>query len=207
MSPKSLGQLAQVLEEHLAEEAAPYFAGREKPGSGGRVLFRQIGLEAVRLHPHCYLRPRWFTRFQLAWWAGKMVWGRGALPRVHPEFPAATFEQLNQPLGLMDGSLYQPLARYFETSAASYQYALGDRGGWPIIESYRQLALLYPLGLWLLRWATAGRTPVINDVYEIITTLERAQGYAPLAGLQQRSRLQTLARLSDLTRLVIWYGR
>jgi hypothetical protein len=47
----------------------------------------------------------------------------------------------------------------------------------------------------------------VNDVHEIITTLERAQGYAPLAGVQQRSRLQTLARLGDLSRLVIWYGR
>lgn len=207
MTAKSLAELVQVLEEHLANEAAAHFAQRQPATSGGSVLFRQIGLEAVRLHPRCYLQPGWFTRLQLTWWALKMVWGRGALPRVHPEFPAATFEQLEQPLGLLDASLYQPLARYFETSAASYQYALGDRGGWSILESYRQLALLYPFALWLLRWATAGRAPVVNDIYEVITTLERAQGYAPLAGLQQRSRLQTLARLGDLQRLVTWYGR
>jgi lysine-N-methylase len=207
MTPKGLTELVQVLEEHVAEEAAPHFGSREPATSGGRVLFRQISLDAVRLHPHCYLQPRWFTRFQLAGWAWKMVWGRGALPRVHPEFPAATFDQLEQPLGVLEPALYQPLARYFETSAASYQYALGDRAGWPIVESYRQFALLYPLGLWLLRWGTVGRMATVNDVHEIITTLERAQGYAPLAGVQQRSRLQTLARLGDLSRLVIWYGR
>jgi hypothetical protein len=136
-----------------------------------------------------------------------MAVGRGKLPRVHSQFPAATFRQLERPLGLLDAALYQPLARYFEASSASYQYAISDRGGWSIIESYRQLALLYPLGLWLLRWATAGRAAEVSDVYEIIATLERTQGYAPLGGLEQRSRLRTLARLGDLPRLVVWYGQ
>jgi lysine-N-methylase len=207
MPTRKLSDLVSVLEEHIAAEAAPHFAQRQRPSAGGRLLFRRIGLEAVRLHPRAYLMPRWWTRFQLVWWALKMVAGRGTLPRVHPQFPSATFQQLEQPLGLLDAALYRPLARYFETSTASYQYALGDRGGWSIIESYRQLAILYPIALWLLRWATVGRTPEVNDVYEIITTLERAQGYAPLGGLEQRSRLRTLARLDDLPRLVIWYGQ
>ena len=51
MTPAKLGQLVEVLEEHLAEEAAPHFASREEPSSASSVLFRQIGLEAVRLHP------------------------------------------------------------------------------------------------------------------------------------------------------------
>lgn len=207
VSDGKLCELADLLVEHIAEEASPYFAQRQRPSASGRVLFRQIGLHAVRLHPRSYLLPRWWTRFQFAWWATKMAVGRGRLPRVHQQFPTATFRQLDQPLGLLEASLYRPLARYFETSAASYQYALGDRDGWSIIESYRQLALWYPLGLWLLRWGAAGRQPGVNDVFEIIATLERAQGYAPLTGTQQRSRLQTLARLGDLPRLVVWYGQ
>jgi lysine-N-methylase len=207
MPTGKLNDLLAVLEEHIAEEASPHFANRQRPSVSGRLLFRQIGLEAVRLHPRSYVTPRWWTRFQLAWWAVKMVIGRGNLPHVHPRFPTATFRRIEQPLGLLDAALYRPLSRYFETSTASYQYALGDRSGWSIIESYRQLALLYPLALWLLRWATAGRPADVNDIYEIITTLERSQGYAPLFGPKQRSRLRTLARLGDLPRLVIWYGQ
>jgi lysine-N-methylase len=207
MPTGKLDELLGVLEEHIAGEAAPHFAQRQLPSAGGRMLFRQISLQSVRLHPRSYVMPRWWTRLQLAWWAVKMVVGRGRLPRVHPKFPSATFRQLEQPLGLLDPSLYRPLARYFETSTASYQYALGERGGWSIIESYRQLAILYPVGLWLLRWATAGRPPEVSDVYEIVTTLDRALGYAPLGGLEQRSRLRTLARLEDLPRLVVWYGQ
>jgi hypothetical protein len=103
--------------------------------------------------------------------------------------------------------LYQPLARYFETTTASYQYALAQKSGWSVIESYRQLALLYPLGLWLLRWASVGRAPTANDMFEIIAALDRAQGYAPLTGLKQRSRIRTLAQLGELPALVAWYGR
>jgi lysine-N-methylase len=206
LSNNRLAELVGVLEQNIADEAAPHFAERREPGAG-KVLFRQVGLEVVRLHPRSYHQPSWSSRFKMAWWAVKMVWGRGKLPRVHPQFPEPTFAQLEQPLGKLDTSIYQPLARYFETTTASYQYALAQKSRWTIIESYRQLALFYPLALWLLRWATAGREPVANDMFEIIAALDRAQGYAPLAGLKQRSRLRTLSQLGELSTLVAWYGR
>jgi len=202
-----LAELVRVLEENIADEAAPHFADRREPKSAGRVLFRQIALEVVRLHPRCYHRPTWTSRVKMAWWAMKMVWGGGRLPRVHAQFPDATFAQLEEPLGRMDPAIYQPLARYFETTTASYQYALAQKSGWSVVESYRQLALLYPLGLWLLRWATAGREPTAADMFEIIAALDRSQGYAPLSGLQQRSRLRMLAKTGELPALVAWYGR
>ena len=71
-----------MLEQNIADEAAPHFAERREPGAG-KVLFRQIALEVVRLHPRSYHQPSWSSRFKMAWWAVKMVWGRGKLPRVH----------------------------------------------------------------------------------------------------------------------------
>jgi lysine-N-methylase len=207
LANNKLVDLLRVLEDNIAEEAAPHFAERRQPLGAARVLFRQIGLEVVRLHPRSYHQPRWTSRLQLAWWAMKMVAGRGKLPQVHPQFPSAAFAQLEEPLGRFELSLYQPLARYFETTTASYQYALAQKSGWSVIESYRQLALLYPLGLWLLRWASVGRAPTANDMFEIIAALDRAQGYAPLTGLKQRSRIRTLAQLGELPALVAWYGR
>jgi lysine-N-methylase len=202
-----LAELVQVLERNIAEEAAPYFTARQSPTPAARVLFRQTALEVVRLHPRTQQTATWATRFKLPLWAWQMVRGKGELPRVHEGFPQTTFAQLEEPLGRLEPLLYQALARYFETSTASYQFALADKPGWSIVESYRQLALLYPLGLWLLRWATAGRAPEPTDVYEIICTLDRAQGYAPLNGAKQRNRLRTLERLEQLPALVAWYGR
>jgi hypothetical protein len=59
----------------------------------------------------------------------------------------------------------------------------------------------------MLRWVSAGRQPVVGDLPEIITALDRGQGYAPLAGVKQRSRLRLLAQLEELERLVVWYAR
>jgi hypothetical protein len=53
----------------------------------------------------------------------------------------------------------------------------------------------------------------VADVLDIITALDRGQGYAPLAGRKHRRRVQLLARLdagnqaTELARLVAWYGR
>ena len=124
-----------------------------------------------------------------------------------PTFPDATFADLEQPLGTLEPAAYQPLNRLVETSAVSWSYALANRGGWSIVESMRMLALVYPIGLWMLRWASAGRQPVAGDLPEIITALDRGQGYAPLAGAKQRSRVRLLAQLEELERLVVWYAR
>jgi lysine-N-methylase len=94
-----------------------------------------------------------------------------------------------------------------ETTAASWSYALANRGGWSVVESMRMLALSYPVGLWLLRWIAAGRAPIAADIPEIITALDRGQGYAPLAGAKQRYRVQVLAQLGELERLMVWYAR
>ena len=129
------------------------------------------------------------------------------MPDLQPAFPPATFDQLEQPLGKLDAAVYRPLSRMLETTAASWSYALANRGGWSVVESVRMLALTYPVGLWLLRWSAAGRTPAAADVPEIITALDRGHGYVPLAGAKQRHRVQVMARLGELERLIVWYAR
>jgi hypothetical protein len=84
---------------------------------------------------------------------------------------------------------------------------LANRSGWSIIESVRMLALVYAVGLWMLRWISAGRKPEAGDVPEIITALDRGQGYGPLSGIKQRYRVRLMARQLQLERLVVWYAR
>jgi lysine-N-methylase len=207
LTDERLIALFEVLEHSVAEEVGDLFAERSPPPAAAAVLFRQTAAELVRLYPRFQTEGGWRARGQLAIAAWKFVRGLGSVPALHPAFPAATFEQLEQPLGLLDPGVYQPLARMIETSAVSWSYALANRGGWSIVESVRMLALGYPLGLWLLRWSAADREPSASDLPEIITTLDRGQGYAPLAGGKQRRRLALLARLDALERSVIWYAR
>jgi lysine-N-methylase len=207
LSDERLSELFGVLEQSVAEEVGNLFSEREPPSGAAKVLFRQTAAEFVRLHPGLEAKPGWRERWRLAVAAWKFVRGRGELPRLHPAFPAATFDQLDEPLGVLDPAVYQPLTRMIETSAVSWSYALANRGGWSIVESLRLLALTYPIGLWLLRWRSAGQSPKPEHMPEIITALDRGQGYAPLAGSKQRRRVQVLARLDELERLVIWYAR
>jgi lysine-N-methylase len=202
-----LGNLSRVIEENICEEAAPFFAERIAPSGGAGMLFRLTLLELARLHPRNYIQPTWLTRFHLAWWAMKMNFGRGQLPKVHPKFPVATFAGMEQPLGRIDPAIVAPLGRFFEASARSHTFALANRSGWSVLESWLELALMYPAALYLLRWATAGRSPEPGDIHEIITALDRAQGYAPLSGLQQRTRLRAMMVDNQLIRLLAWYGR
>ncbi|MEX2175322.1 MAG: hypothetical protein WD872_13250 [Pirellulaceae bacterium] len=49
--------------------------------------------------------------------------------------------------------------------------------------------------------------PALADVLDIVTALDRGQGYTPLAGGKQRQRVRVLASLEELPRLIVWYGR
>lgn len=207
LTDEQLAELCGVLEEGAPEECGDVFTNRQPPGASAGVLFRQTAAEVVRLHPRFHTRPSWRERWRLARAAWSFVRGKGTLPKLHPTFPAATFEQLEEPLGRLEPAIYEPFSRFIETTSVSWSYVLCNRGGWSVIESLRMLALSYPLGLWLLRWSSAGRQPTEADVFDIITALDRAQGYAPLAGGKQRRRVQLLAKLEELDCLVAWYGR
>jgi len=207
LDERQLGELFAVLEQNVAGEVGELFTERQRPGAAAAILFRQSAAEFVRLYPGLAARPLWRERWRLAVAAWKIVRGRGRLPRLHPSLPDATFADLEQPLFTLEPAVYQPLVRMIETTAVSWSYALANRSGWSIIESVRMLALLYPVGLWMLRWQAFGRRPTADDMPPIVTALDRGQGYAPLAGSKQRWRLQTLARLGELEWLVVWYAR
>ena len=200
-----LGELFDVLEQNVAGEVGDLFSNRQPPSRAGSVLFRQTAVEVLRLHPQFAVLPSWRSRLGMIGAAWRTIRGTGPLPRLHPSLPAATFADLEQPLGLLAPEIYRPLDRLIETSAASWSYALANRGGWSIVESVRMLALTLPIGLWMLRWIAVGRNPAAADLPQMVTALDRAQGYAPLAGGRQRWRLWLLSQLGDLERLVIWY--
>lgn len=207
MDHAQLAELVGVLEKVCLDEATPFFTDRPRPAAAAGVLFRLLALDYVRLHPGYRPQRRWLERAHLASVAWTMTRGRGKLPQLHPDFPPLTFAQLEEPLGRIDPAVYKPLSRFLETAAASHVYALANRSGWSVIDSLRGLAITLPIGLWLLRWTSAGREPTVDDMVNIVVALDRGQGYAALKGWQHRLRLRMLARLNALEPLVAWYAR
>ena len=92
---------------------------------------------------------------------------------MHPELPVATFESLERPLGHLVEDIQRPLNRYYETNVAARQYAVASRPGWAIVESFRALALSYPVALWILRLCCPDRAPTKRDALDMVTLIDR----------------------------------
>ena len=207
MDDRKLTDLIRTLVEIVPEESKPFFSDRQPPGGYAKLLFRSVGIEYARLHPHFRAVPSWSHRIELGRTLFRLAVGRGRLPDLRPAFPLAKWRDLEEPLGQFAPEIDFPLARLIEASSASYIYALANRRGWSVVDSIRGLVATFPIGLWLLRWASLGREPTTDDMIQIVVALDRGQGYAPLTGQLQRLRLHLLASNTELERLVVWYAR
>lgn len=201
------GELLDLLETSAVAQSAPAFEHRRPPQRAAAIVFRQMLLEYTRLHPLYVIRQSWRQRWRLIRMAMGFARGKGNVPPIHECFPPTTFAALEQPLGHLDAAVLQPLTAYFETAAASWHYAFLGHAGWPLIESFRALAVTYPVALWLLRLRCGQRRPEVDDMLDVVGTIDRGQGYAPLCGYRHRRRIASLASLRELTRLVVWYAR
>lgn len=207
MPNSRLVDLVQTLADLVPEESKPFFTDQHQPSAFAGILFRQIAVEFARLHPEYCPSSKWSQRLRMANTGWRIFRGRGLTPSMMPAFPSVRFEDLEQPLGQIDPAIDQLLSRLIETLSASYLYAIADRQAWSIVESIRGLAILFPVGLWLLRWASHARAPSVQDMVNIVVALDRGQGFRPLSGPLQRWRLSTLAAQGELERLVVWYAR
>jgi lysine-N-methylase len=200
-------ELLALLENAAVQEAGGLFRPCRPPRRAAGMLFRQTALEYARLHPLFDIEASWRERWRLVCAAMAFARGRGPLPAMHSCFPSTTFEALERPLGPLDAAVLRPLAALFEATAASKYYAMLGRPGWSLIDSFRALALAYPLALWLLRLRCGDRRPQVEDMIDVVGAIDRGQSYPLLAGRRHRRRVRLLARRRELARLVIWYGQ
>ena len=207
LSSPDLDELLAMLETSAVEEAGDFFSQRRRPNRTGAVLFRQTALEYVRLHPSFVIEQSWRERWRMIVLAAAFARGRGRVPTIHPSFPQNTFEALDEPLGQVKQATLRPLEAYFEAAAASRQYAVLTHGDWPLVESFRALALCHAVALWLVRLSSGSRPPEAEDMLGAIAAIDRGQNYPVLCGRRHRRRVNSLRRLGQLVPLVAWYAR
>lgn len=200
-------ELVGVLVDSAPDEVGDAFRERKPPSGAAAILFRQTASEYVRLHPQFSARESWHQRWILTKGAFAIARGKGTFPLSLPGQKAVTFDQLEAPLGALPAEVGLAIVQYFESTAASRQYAVLGRRGWSITERFRGLALAYAVAQWLLRLRGGGASPTRSDVVDVIATIERGQGYAPLEGSRHRQRVQTLHALEQLPTLLAWYAR
>ncbi|MEZ6080804.1 MAG: hypothetical protein R3C56_35570 [Pirellulaceae bacterium] len=208
LTDRQIAEPARTLAELMPEEAKlPFFEDRKSPTRISKILFRLTAVSYARLHPHCRHEANWTMRLDLARTSWKCLRGSGQTPVWGHAFPAATFESLEEPLGIKSPDIYLPLSRLIETTSESFLYALANRGRWSVTDSIRGLALLFPIGMWLLRWRASHREPTMEDMLNIVVALDRGQGDQSLSSKLQRRKLAMLGCNGELERLVVWYAR
>lgn len=195
-------ELIDLLQGAAPEGAAQFFSDRQPPAKTAESLFRQAAAHYIRVHPGFRATNRWRERWRMMWTSLAFTRGRGSVPAIHPEFPPATFDALQRPLGPLSAEVMRPLERFFETHTASQQYAIVGAGGRSLVDNFRALALSFPLALWILRLAIGDRPPTTSDMINIVVALERGRGMPAI------SRSATImAHAHDLERLIAWYAR
>lgn len=204
---EKFAELLPVLKRASIEAAGAAFADRMPPRRVMGGIFRQILLEYVRLHPRFVIEASWTERWRLIRAAVAFSRGKGDVPFMHGSFPAATFAQLEEPLGHLSEDVLRPLVAYFEAAAASKQYAVLNKPGWAVTESFRDLALSFPVAMWLLRLSCGERNPEVEDVIDVVGALDRGQAYGGFSGYRHRQRVSALGKNRQLARLVSWYAR
>lgn len=207
LSSERLEPLLGMLEVSAVEEAKGLFQGRRPPSRAAAGLFRQSAFEYVRLHPKFGAEQSWRERFRLMRTALAYARGKGRVPPIHPDFPETTFKALERPLGHLGAEVLAPLGAFFEAATASRHYALPARRKWAVVESFRALAMAFPVAMWLLRLGCGDRPPTVDDVIDVVGTIDRGLSFGSLVGRRHRTRVRVAARLGELTRLVVWYAR
>jgi Fe-S-cluster containining protein len=195
-------ELIALLEPSATENAGDWFRDRLMPNAAAGSLFRQGAAHYVRLHPGFQAANTWSERWRMMWTSITFARGVGDVPAIHPQFPPATFEELEWPLGSLAPEVTRPLDRFLETHAASKQYAVVGHGRKSLIENFRALAMTFPIALFLLRWATGPRAATADDIVNIVVALERGRGMPALV-----RTANMLAQSQQLERLIAWYAR
>lgn len=221
-------ELLAMLEQSVKEEAKPLFHDRVPPHWSTQLAFRRVLVDYLRLHPGFPTEATWHGRLRWIQIALTLAVGKGHLPALAPPEMAlrlsgatattappacevatrqVSLEELGRSLGGLSRDTWQPLDEYYEAMAASDRFAVNARPGWALTDRVRALAMSFPAALALLRLATPGRTPDQEDMAAVVITLDRGEGFRPLASRIYRRRLRTLGRSGQLLRLVIWSAK
>jgi lysine-N-methylase len=176
------------------------------PGWIGRMLFRQAAALYTRKDHGPKRGPVQRGRVALFLAACRFTRGQGAVPRMHDEIPATTFEELEQSHGSLPAEAEEVLERYYTIKVGSLQFCGAASFGLPFWEGFEALALTYPILLWVSR-AYRDR-PRNNAIMQAISIVDDHVGFNPvLATRRQRLSFRILARHGELPRLIAWYSR
>jgi lysine-N-methylase len=192
---------------HSATEKIPALpADLEKPSGFGRLFLRLLVLEHARTVTVADQDVRSPHRWKMLAAAFRFARSSGSTPALREGLSAVKFADIEKHFGPLPPGAEALLTRYFRVKIQSLHFCGKAFHGRPLIEGFRNLALLYPVVIWLARWlaVSAGRAGLTDaDVLKAVSLVDYQYSYAPYLGW--RTRL--LHQRNDIVRLCAWYAR
>ena len=211
------GSFSQISGAGADEILEALFQGAEKklpalpesparPGAFSRLFFRMLVLEYARMITVEDLHSRGRYRWQMLRAAWRFARASGRTPALREGLEPVGFAAIEQRFEPLSPAIEAMLTRFFRVKIQSLHFCGRAFYNRPLIEGFRNLALLYPVILWLGRWLAAGqrrKNLTEADVARAMSMVDYHYSYSPYLGW----RVRLLAHRDDIARLCAWYGR
>jgi len=195
-----LGMLSQSAATELAAATPP-----APPTRMGRLLFRTLVFTYARRDSIQNLKAGGGYRVRMLGAMLQFARASGRVPGLIPSLEPVEFAALEKSFGALPSRADATLTRFFRVKIQSLHFCGRAFYGMPLIEGFQNLALLFPVIVWLARWqAAAGNRSSIStvDIERAISLADHHHGYSPiLASTWSRRRVRLLARRNDIARL------
>ena len=206
ISGDSADEIIEALVRSAGEKLPALPPQIERPSRFGRLFLRLLVLEHARATTVADRDVRSLHRWKMLAAAFRFVSASGRTPVLRDELKPVPFADIEKSFGPLPSSSDALLDRYFRVKVQSLQFCgkgFHDRG---LIEGFRNLALLYPIIVWLSRWLAVsnGRTTLTEaDVMKAISIVDYQYGFAPYVSW----RMRLLHQRNDIARLCLWYAQ
>jgi len=199
-------EILGVLNESAKEKLPALPNDLPAPSKFGRVFFRSLVLEHARTVTVGDMRTASRYRWKMLRASYRFILGTGRTPALRKGLESVEFSDIENFPGKLSPSADAMLTRYFRVKIESLHFSGRAFHNAPLIEGFRNLALLYPIIVWLARWlaVSAGRKALLDeDIAHAISMVDYHHGYSPYL----RWRIRLLAHRNDIAKLCAGYGR
>jgi lysine-N-methylase len=206
---QAAGEGAEEILQALADDAVERWAAlpekREQPSGFGRLFLRLLVLEHARHTTVADQSLQSLHRWKMLLAAVRFVRSTGHTPDLREGLKSVPFRSIETRFGPLPAGAEALLTRYFRVKIQSQQFCGVGFHDCSLVEGFRNLALMYPIIIWLARWlaVSAGRSQLTDvDVARAITIADFQYSFTPY--LAWRTRL--MQQRNDIERLCGWYA-
>jgi lysine-N-methylase len=175
-----------------------------------RLLFRTLVFTYARRDSIKDLQAGADYRMRMLWSMLRMARASGRAPDLIPGWQPVEFAAIEKSFGALPPGAEATLTRFFRVKIQSLHFCGRPFYGMPLIEGFQNLALLFPVMVWLARWraASENRTSLSDaDIEQAIILADHHHGYSPiLASAWSRRRVRLLAQRDGISKLCGAYG-